>query len=211
MEETLIKEIRSVLLSEREGQGVLYLASGGSSIPISVAVLNGVPMELRAHITLTLTDERYGKVGHADSNWQQLLSAGLDLAGFTAVPVLIDDNKSKEETTELFAKHLNSAIANAKKIVALFGMGADEHIAGILPKSPATRAIDSSAVVYDAGTYQRITLTPPIFHKITDAFVYTKGDAKQFAVQNLSNDLSFVEHPNQLLKWCGRYFVTHVQ
>ena len=35
-----------------------------------------------------LTDERYGPVGHPDSNWSQLLQKGFDLPQAKLVPVL---------------------------------------------------------------------------------------------------------------------------
>ena len=76
MEQSLIEDIAHAIVRAAEKGKVLYLASGGSSIPLSVAVLRAVPASLRAQVTVTLTDERFGPVGHTDSNWQQMREAG---------------------------------------------------------------------------------------------------------------------------------------
>ena len=61
------------------GERVLFLMSGGSSIPISIMaskILKGVNL---SNLYVSLTDERYGVVVQTDENWQQLINGGLDL------------------------------------------------------------------------------------------------------------------------------------
>ena len=60
----------------QSGQSVVWLVSGGSNIPISVEVLKALKIKVKPtllkSLKVMLTDERYGPVGHLDSNWQQL-------------------------------------------------------------------------------------------------------------------------------------------
>ncbi len=211
MEQSLIEDISHALTSAAEKGKVLYMASGGSSIPLSVEALRTVPEALRPQVTVTLTDERYGLVGHADSNWKQLQEHGLDTEGFGLLPVLTDESRDRDATTLRFEDDLRSALVHAGTVIALFGMGADHHIAGILPGSDAVRMSEHFVTAYDAGAYERITITPPVFPHIDRAFVYAKGEGKRESVESLTQDRSPIEHPNQLIKQCGTYAVMFVE
>ena len=68
---------------------VLWLIPGGSAVPIAVEVSHAISSELKKNLTVSLTDERYGALNHADSNWFQLSKAGFDFSGVTQKPVLI--------------------------------------------------------------------------------------------------------------------------
>src|SRR5437868_1356638 len=83
------------------GRKVLWFLSGGSSIELEAATskeLMGVNLE---NLTVTLCDERYGKLGHADSNWQLLQQAGLNLPRAKIQPVL--SGESPKLTTSNYA------------------------------------------------------------------------------------------------------------
>jgi 6-phosphogluconolactonase/glucosamine-6-phosphate isomerase/deaminase len=211
MDETLITEIVNEITLHAATRRILYLASGGSSIAISVAVMKALAPEVRARLTFTLTDERYGPVGHTDSNWQQLKDSGLDLAQFAAIPVLPAGALEIEEVVEHFEQHLSEQFRSSPYVVALFGVGSDSHIAGILPQSLAVRELKQLVVGYDAGKFTRITITPPMFRMIDSAYVYARGEEKRGAIEGLAEDLPFDAYPNQLLKWCGHYFVSFNQ
>jgi len=53
---------------------VLWLVPGGSNIPIAVEAMDMIRKEMSGlslkYLTITLSDERYGSVGHKDSNWK---------------------------------------------------------------------------------------------------------------------------------------------
>lgn len=208
MDETLKQNIVTEITEHAALGEVLYLASGGSSISVTIAVVNALPPEVRARLTFTLTDERYGKVGHTDSNWRQLLAGGLDLSGITTLPVLSGAATSIEATATLFGDRLMKLFAKKPYVIALFGVGADSHIAGILPESPAAQEKERPVVAYHAGEYERLTITPQIFRHIDSAYVYARGEAKQQAVEGMSQELPIISFPNQLVKWCGHYFVS---
>ena len=59
------------------GLKIFWLLSGGSFMPIEVEVAQRLSDHPGLkHLSVTLTDERYGPDGHQDSNWQKLLDAG---------------------------------------------------------------------------------------------------------------------------------------
>src|SRR6266566_4768573 len=87
--EPVVAHCTAVLRQQLQaGKRVLWLVSGGSVIPVAVAVaqkFTGIPV---GKLTVSLTDERPGPVGHPDSNWLGLQQAGLQLPGATLRPIL---------------------------------------------------------------------------------------------------------------------------
>lgn len=191
-----------IVSSLKEGKKVLWLIAGGSNVPIAVAVMNAVrallsPNDL-SRLTITLTDERYGPVGHADSNWKQLTDTGFSFEGTNAIPVLTGD--SLQETVKKWGKHVEKAMAGSEFTIAQFGMGADGHIAGISPHSPAVNDT-STAAGYESGSFTRVTLTIQALKKIDAAYAFVFGAPKREAVRRLQEEkLSFDEQPAQVLK-----------
>src|SRR3990167_11435143 len=95
VEDYLVGVLTEKLLDNKK---VLWLVPGGSAMKVVAAVSRDLAIENLANLTVTLTDERYGPVGHKDSNWPQLEAAGFKLEGASLQPVLID--KDLEETTK---------------------------------------------------------------------------------------------------------------
>ncbi|MFA6295063.1 MAG: 6-phosphogluconolactonase [Candidatus Paceibacterota bacterium] len=211
---------------------VLWLVPGGTNIPISVEVMKivrkQVSEKLMNNLTVTLTDERFGPVGHKDSNWEQLMLAGFDFSGIQTLPVL--KNLSLEETVNEFSKNIERAfslpispisktdslpvgeviplensstseIINGNDIViGQFGIGPDGHIAGILPNSSAVKSLNTT-FSYTAPPFTRITLTPKALLKISIAYAFVFGESKREAISNLQiKNLSIEEQPAQILK-----------
>jgi 6-phosphogluconolactonase/glucosamine-6-phosphate isomerase/deaminase len=204
-----------IVSSLKEGKKVLWLVPGGSNIPIAVEAMDMIRKEMGdlslKYLTVTLTDERYGPVGHKDSNWKQLEDAGFNFTGIDKMPVLI--GKSIEETVSAYKKGIikamNEATTSEGLVIGQFGMGADGHIAGILPYSRATAyleadhtGMDSPLVcAYRSSPFIRITLTPVALNKVSAAYVFAFGDSKREAVTRLrGEDLSIGEQPAQILK-----------
>ncbi len=118
-----------------EGKKLLWLIPGGSSIPIVAAVSKQLQGDDLSNLTVTLTDERYGPVGHADSNWQQLRDAGLNLPGANLQPVL--RGKDIDTTAADYSATIAKDLEDCDYKLGFIGIGADGHTAGILPASPA--------------------------------------------------------------------------
>jgi len=186
----------------RAHKKVLWLICGGSNIPTAVDVIDDLQQELSyeeiRNLTIIQTDERYGPVGHSDSNWQQMLDLNFNHKGVQVFPVL--RNLSLEETISEYGKVAESAFHSADVIIGQFGIGPDGHIAGILPNTKAVTDTSPTSG-YEAKPFTRITLTPSMLEKIQIAFVFAFGSSKREAIMNLkNNELSLAEEPAQILK-----------
>lgn len=203
-------------LSERlnselaRGKKVLWLVCGGSNIPLEVEIMRHIPVNLQSQLTLALTDERYGEFDHPDSNWRQLHEAGFEAGDAQIIPTLAP-NLSLEETVENYEHNIVQALAEADFVIAQFGIGADGHIAGTLPRSPAITN-NTLVIVYDAGQFTRITLTPSALRKIDVAFAFVYGESKLLTLQNLQTKaLPLGEQPAQILKELPEVYVYNDQ
>jgi 6-phosphogluconolactonase/glucosamine-6-phosphate isomerase/deaminase len=180
-----------------KGESVLWLIPGGSALTVAAAVSRQLQGRDLSKLHVTLTDERYGAVGHPDSNWQQLSEAGFQVPGASVYPVLSGTDRAG--TTAAFADYMERQLQTIDFKLGLFGIGPDGHTAGVLPNSPAVS--DSRlAATYDAGNYQRITLTPPAISRLDEAVVYAMGADKKPALEALQTSVPLAEQPAQVLK-----------
>lgn len=183
------------------GKRVLWLVSGGSNIPTTVRVQKQLIEKLAGplnNLMIMLVDERFGPVGHPDSNWQQLLAAGLEPALAAATPVL--SGKPLAATLADYTDKLAANLAAADLVIAQLGLGADSHLAGILPHSNAIQ-IDQLVASYEAPPFVRLTLSLKALARVQVAYVLAFGQSKRPAVQSLrSEDRPVSEAPSQFLK-----------
>ncbi len=180
-----------------QGKQVLWLVPGGSSISIAAEVskkLQAYPLD---KLFVTLTDERYGDVGHKDSNWYQLEQAGFSLPGATLNPVL--DGSDFDSTVKHFANHLSEDLKRVNFRIGFFGIGPDGHTAGILPASSAAKD-QNLTHGYEAGPFRRITMTPNAIMQLDEAVVYAVGETKHQILEQLSTDMQIDAQPAQALK-----------
>lgn len=179
------------------GEKVLWLVTGGSSIPLEAEVASRLNRTNLRNLIVTLSDERYGPVGHSDSNWQQLLDAGFNLDGATLQPVLSD--KSFEETAAQYSQMLESDWAVADYKIGFIGIGPDGHAAGIKPGSPA---VNSNKIVsaYQGDDFARLTITPKAIARLDETVSYALGEAKWPMLKRLTKTLPIQEQPAQCLK-----------
>ncbi len=181
---------------------VLWLVPGGSNISTAVDIMEIVRERATigelGNLSVSLTDERFGPVGHADSNWEQLIDAGFDFDNITAIPVL--RGASFEATVAEWGKEMLAAFEANPNRIGHFGIGADGHIAGILPHSPAVSA-EIPTYGYEAGKFKRITLTAILLQALTSAYGFAFGASKSKAIHELrDSNLSLDDEPAQLLK-----------
>src|SRR5579859_6319182 len=113
-------------------ENVLWLVTGGSSIGIAATVSQRIKGSNLANLTVSLTDERYGPLGHPDSNWLQLEQAGFDLPAARLSPVL--SGSEPQKSAEEFAGFLANSLKRVDFSLGLIGVGPDSHIAGIKPR-----------------------------------------------------------------------------
>ena len=181
---------------------MIWLLPGGTNLPIAADVMNilrrALPHNLFKNLVMMQVDERYGHVGHNDSNWQKLIETGFDFEGVKTYPVL--KGLSPEKTVEEYSKIVKEQFGKALTIIGQFGIGVDGHIAGIMPYSRAVISEDT-VFYYNADPILRITLTPPWLLKIQKAFVFAFGETKKEAIRNLRDKkLSLEVEPSQILK-----------
>lgn len=188
------------LIQELEaGKATVWMVCGGSNIPLVIATMRSIPIELTPNLTVMLTDERYGVPGHPDSNWKQLYDAGFQ-PGKAHIIETLQPELTLQDTCTLYEKALRHTLQAADIVIAQFGIGGDGHIAGILPQS-AGLAEDHWIAGYDAGTFKRITITPPVWRHIDIAFAFVYGESKQTALEQLEHkELPVHDQPAQLLK-----------
>jgi 6-phosphogluconolactonase len=184
------------------GGSVLWLISGGSAIEIAVLAAKKLSGAELSRLSISLVDERYGPVGHSDSNWRQLTAAGFELEGANLQPIL--ENQNPEVTAANFEKFIGAHAHDYK--IALLGMGADGHTAGILPGSPALTA-PGLVCFYQGPDYQRLTLSRKGLESLDEAILFASGENKHQAVKDLSADLPPDEQPAQIIKQIPRWSV----
>ena len=188
------------LLKEKLGSGakVLWLLSGGSGANVCVEVSKRLFGTNLHNLSVTLSDERYGPVGHANENWQILLDAGLKLPGATMYRPLIGMDRAS--TTVQFSSWLKDELDNVDFTVGLIGIGSDGHTAGL---KPHTVIIDTTdfATDFTGDDFERITMTSTAIAELDEAVIQAMGADKAPTLQKLMNqDINPNEQPAQLLK-----------
>lgn len=177
---------------------VLWLIPGGSAAKIAVNIADRLRESSNLNnLTVSLTDERFGPINHSDSNWKLLMDLGFKLPNARMLPVL--DGGSLEQTAEHYSLFLNQALANCDYSLALAGIGADGHIFGILPHSPAIN-FNKDICAYQGDDFSRITLTEQFIKRLDEVVIYTVGTQKQLTLDKIDTDISVDKQPAQLLK-----------
>lgn len=182
---------------------VLWLVSGGSNVVVEKKVMDMVrdhAGERLAGLAIMPMDERYGSRGHKDSNVEQLREAGFDPGDVATFVDVLLHNLPLEQTVSFYSEVAAAALSNADMVVGQFGMGADGHVAGIKPESPAVESDESTVIGYVWQDYIRMTLTPTALKQITDGFLLAYGPDKKQALTELKrHTASFAKLPAVLL------------
>lgn len=182
-----------------EGRRVLWFFSGGSNIPLAVQTMNGLPVEMTSRLVVMPIDERYGPVGHEDSNVQQLLDAGFDAKQGKLIPVL--DGSPAEEAAKRFAENLEHYLSGSDITIGQLGMGPDGHISGILPHTAAVTADGLAYFYHSTDGRERITTTFPLLRRLDTTYLFAYGDSKRQQLLDLRNrTLPLDDQPAQILK-----------
>lgn len=194
---TLSARLKKELAS---GKRVLLLLCGGSGIAAEVLVLKNLQGKAKTeNLAVMLMDERFGPAGHADSNWRQLLDAGSDFTGMYALPVMNTQTMTLEQTVGGYERLAKTALDAADIVIGVFGLGADGHTAGMLPKSPAVKKTIPQVVGYESPPFTRITLTRQALKKVDAAYVFAFGKTKRGALMDLrANKKSFERLPSKI-------------
>jgi 6-phosphogluconolactonase/glucosamine-6-phosphate isomerase/deaminase len=195
--EPAAKYVAGLLRSHIEkGERVLWLISGGSVIRVAAAVskqLEGLRLE---HLTVSLTDERPGPIGHPLSNWRGLEESGFELRGAHLRPILTDDGIKTE--TAAYARFLREQLERNDFRLGTFGIGPDGHTAGLPAQGSA--ASDELADYFEAGDFRRISSTPNAIANLDEVVAYVTGESKRPQLDRLAQDLPYEQQSAQSLK-----------
>ncbi len=181
------------------GNRVLWLLSGGSGIQVCVETSRLLADIDISNLFVTVSDERYGVIGHPDENMQQLIDAGLSLPHATIYRPLT--GKSIEKAADDFSDWLDTAAISADYRIALLGVGEDGHTSGVKPHSPAVHS-DRPACSFSGEDYPRITTTTSFLTTFDEAVVQAYGPQKQSVVRSLVNntDTTLDDFPAGLIR-----------
>jgi 6-phosphogluconolactonase/glucosamine-6-phosphate isomerase/deaminase len=209
---TAVSDLQARLITELTAdKKVLWLVSGGSNIDASVLIMANIEPKLQSNLTIMLSDERYGPVGHPDSNFQQLLDKGFSVSGATLIPTL-QAGLSLDETAAAYAGIIQQQFSAAEIIISQLGIGTDGHIAGILPESPAANNPDVLVVGYQSDPFVRITCTFKALQVVDANYSLVYGADKQNALTRLQQtEVALVEQPSQILKQLPEAYVYNDQ
>jgi 6-phosphogluconolactonase/glucosamine-6-phosphate isomerase/deaminase len=187
------------------GHKVLWLISGGSNIKSCRQILTDIPSEYPGTLTVMLNDERYGPIGHKDSNWHKFVADSDEEGKFpetdAKLEAVLRPGLSFDENADYYESIAREAFQQNDIIISLLGMGEDGHTAGILPNSAAAQETKRMAVGYK-GTdgYLRLTLSFSALRQVTRAYLFAFGEGKKPALENLHDSkLSLEDQPAQIL------------
>jgi 6-phosphogluconolactonase/glucosamine-6-phosphate isomerase/deaminase len=191
----LARNIKSHL---EAGEHVLWLLSGGSGIGVVLETAHILADTNLVNLSVTLSDERYGHIGHTNENWQQLFDGGLQLPGATLYRPLTDEDRIA--TTRKFSAWIQHQMSTADYSIGLFGIGNDGHTAGIKPHSSAINTT-SWATEYTADDFERVTITTHAISQLDEAIIQASGaDKIPTLKQLLYQNVAVNEQPAQVLK-----------
>ena len=157
---------------------------------------------------VAMIDERFGKKLHGDSNELMIQKTGFIqyLKRFKTRFFSVLENKSIEETAKDYDETVRYLFNYFQKSVAILGIGADGHTAGIPAIEKFSQKIldDKSSLVsfYDEeGTVykQRITLTFLALSKFDQIIVLVFGEDKKKALRLMLKPGSIIKIPSRFL------------
>lgn len=180
---------------------VLWLVSGGSNTQTAREVRQSLPDNRLKNLKIALVDERYGRLGHKDSNYAQLQRAGFDFTNVNFEPVLTSDNLSLEQTTNNYQDHIGRLFKASSIIIGQFGIGTDGHTAGVIPGSEATAVDERLVIGYRGPDFARITLSFKAIKMVDEAYVFAYGEDKRPTLSLLHDkDQPLTDQPAQIFR-----------
>lgn len=157
-----------------------------------------------SNLFVVMGDERWNiDPMHKDSDWLHFTQTSLYNFFATHNAKLINTlhgTNHKSEAAEL-DQLFKIALTEGFETIAMLGIGADGHTAGILPAErelfEKTFRNNAHAVAHELDTVypQRITITPYTISNIDHVFAYAKGEAKKHTLQLIADlDKSFPDN-----------------
>ncbi len=179
------------LLASYADKPVLLVLPGGSSREI-IDLLAGEL--LTDQVTITVTDERYTD-DLEENNFAHIQGTSFYNASIEAGSFCIDTQIFSGESHEEHAKRFDKNLKEWKrdfpngKIIALFGVGKDGHIAGMIPGTENFEEKFNNPEIYAIDLvdtkFERTTTTFPFLKQIDFPLVYISGSEKSDALAKI--------------------------
>lgn len=178
---------------------VTWFLPGGSNIKTSIEAMDLLPDELTERLYLSQTDERFGPLGHKDSNWQQLEDLGFKVKKAKTAMFLQDQTSSLGDVTANAGDIIQNLILKSYTI-GQFGIGPDGHIAGIKPGSPASVATGLTSG-YPWEDFTRVTMTFAAIRQLNQVLAFAFGEPKAHTLSALRDEShQLINQPAAILK-----------
>ena len=189
-------------ISQRLDTGpVTWFVSGGSNVALQAHTMELLKLHPKlSDLTALLIDERFGIVGHPDSNWKQLSDAGFMTSGPTYIAPFTERTPTLMHAVQRYEGIIDDALNGASFCFAQLGMGDDGHVSGILPDSTAATAADSYVFGYEQAPYQRLTTTFRALQDLDEIVMVAYGQSKWPQLAKLTESIDKVTQPVQILK-----------
>jgi 6-phosphogluconolactonase/glucosamine-6-phosphate isomerase/deaminase len=193
-------------LTDNRAKNSLLLVSGGSSAKVVYWASSDLDINVTNSTTLAQVDERYGEVGHEDSNWRHLLELGVDPSLFNQQIEMLKLGLSADDIASVYSRNLQEQLDQSEFSMAVLGLGADGHIAGIMPSEEEEfdRLFLGHALVtaYKTEEYERLTITAKALLQMDKVIVYACGEEKSAVISELGEEHSPHQFPAEILKKC---------
>jgi 6-phosphogluconolactonase/glucosamine-6-phosphate isomerase/deaminase len=199
--EALAMQIEQQLLAHKK---VLWLVSGGSSLPIAKLVADRLHSIDSSRLFVGLVDDVAAPDSVKPTNWQQLRALGFDLPAAPLRPIL-QTGVSMAASALTYGQQLHRWLSTVDFSIGQFGLGEGYHTGGILPGSPAASESTRLVIAYDTSGIWRVTVTPILIGRLDVAFINSFGESKRPLVEHfLISQASIVDEPTQSLKTAAR-------
>lgn len=198
-----VEKTKKVLYEKVDRRTVLFLSGGSSPKPL----YQELALEKQIHpAAVALIDERYGEPMHDNSNEKMIKRTGIiNYFSSEQVPFypILQEGLSREETTEKYDATMRELFFNIPRSVAIMGVGADGHTAGIAPNredftNPLFHNISLLVGTFndEKGSFkERITLTFQALTMIDYFILFVFGEEKRHALEQIMLPGSLEEIP----------------
>ena len=202
------------LLTELVGPDTLLALSGGTSSDYRKIIVN--PGDIKP-VEVCMVDERYGMPFHQNSNELLIKKFGmLEYLASRRIPFTkILEGKNINQTELDYDMKIRSLFAKYEDKVAVIGVGANVHTAGIFPHSKALKSISFVVGEMVDDIYpQRITMTLKALDSFTHFIIMMFGEEKRGALKIMldTNESDLQSFPAIYLRKCqaNAHLITNI-
>ena len=171
-------------------ESAVFLSGGSSPEDLYKLIAQDKKRQVNPLAFCTI-DERWGPPDHQNSNELMIKQTGLyDYAHSAGIEVhkILQGILNRHETAQRYAVVIDGIFARTRNSVAIMGIGADGHTAGIAPGAKFDKDKQVLDYSYSDANWQypeRITLTPKSLMRIDEHIVLAFGGEKLPALKKL--------------------------